>query len=178
MLISRNDECQAQCHHGGRREGAQLKAQGRGHQFFDWRAGIPAGSHVYDAAAAALRPIQYGSNRGPDALLTRSSNICARSSDRYERRNCDRHGAKHVLQSLKPCSMKATDPFQPYWTATSYAQIVGARVDLIAASAEQNYKITRSSSTKRWRTSRKRSCSTIQRIQLVWSTTKVKSPAG
>jgi aspartate aminotransferase len=50
----------------------QLSAQGR--DVISFGIGVPnflPGQHVYDAAAAALQTDsgQYGSNRGPDALL-------------------------------------------------------------------------------------------------------------
>ena len=125
---------------------------------------------------------QYGSNRGPDALLDAFiEHMRQIGLTGYERRNCvTGDGAKHVLYNLFEALLNEGDAISfpvPYWTSYfDIAEIVGARVALIPASAEQITRSPRSSSTKRWRTSRKCSCSTIHRIQPAWSTTKVKSP--
>ena len=65
----------------------------------------------------------------------------------YERRNCvTGDGAKHVLYNLFSALLDEGDGIAfpvPYWTSyIDIAEIAGARVDLIPASAEQNYKIT------------------------------------
>lgn len=129
----------------------QLRAQGR--DVISFSIGVPnflPGQHVYDAAAAALQADsgQYGSNRGPDALLDAFiEHMRQIGLTGYERRNCvTGDGAKHVLYNLFQALLNEGDGIAfpvPYWT--SYAEIagiVGARVDLIPASAEQNYKIT------------------------------------
>ena len=70
----------------------QLKAQGR--DVISFSIGVPnflPGQHVYDAAAAALETDsgQYGSNRGPDALLDAFiEHMRQIGLTGYERRNC------------------------------------------------------------------------------------------
>jgi aspartate aminotransferase len=129
----------------------QLRAQGRG--VISLSIGVPnflPGQHVYDAAAAALRTDsgQYGSNRGPDAVLDAFiEHMREIGLTGYERRNCvTGDGAKHVLYNLFAALLDEGDGIAfplPYWTSyVDIAEIVGARVDLIPASAEQHYKIT------------------------------------
>jgi len=129
----------------------QLKAQGR--DVISFSIGVPnflPGQHVYDAAAAALQTDsgQYGSNRGPDALLDAFiEHMRQIGLTGYERRNCvTGDGAKHVLYNLFEALLNEGDAISfpvPYWTSYfDIAEIVGARVALIPASAEQNYKIT------------------------------------
>ena len=91
---------------------------------------------------------QYGSNRGPDALLDAFiEHMRQIGLTGYERRNCvTGDGAKHVLYNLFEALLNEGDGISfpvPYWTSYfDIAEIVGARVALIPASAEQNYKIT------------------------------------
>jgi len=129
----------------------QLSAQGR--DVISFGIGVPnflPGQHVYDAAAAALQTDsgQYGSNRGPDALLDAFiEHMRQIGLTGYERRNCvTGDGAKHVLYNLFVALLNEGDGIAfpvPYWTSyVDIAGIVGARVDLMPASAEQNYKIT------------------------------------
>src|SRR5690348_2734918 len=107
----------------------QLRAQGR--DVISFSIGVPnflPGQHVYDAAAAALRTDsgQYGSNRGPDAVLDafiahmRESGLTG-----YARRNCvTGDGAKHVLYNLLAALLDEGDGIAfavPYWT--SYVDI-------------------------------------------------------
>ena len=129
----------------------QLRAQGR--DVISFGIGVPnflPGQHVYDAAAAALQSDsgQYGSNRGPDALLDafiehmRQVGLIG-----YERRHCVAgSGAKHVLYNLFEALLDEGDGIAfpvPYWTSyVDIAEILGARVGLISASAGQRYKIT------------------------------------
>jgi aspartate aminotransferase len=129
----------------------QLEARGR--EVISFSIGVPnflPGQHVYDAAAAALRADsgQYGSNRGPAALLDAFiEHMRQIGLTGYERRNCvTGAGAKHVLYNLFAAALNEGDGIAfpvPYWTSyIDMAGIVGARVDLIPASAERNYKIT------------------------------------
>src|SRR5262245_16772514 len=116
----------------------QFRAQGR--DVISFGIGVPnflPGQHVYDAAAAALRADsgQYGSNRGPDALLDAFIEHLRRIGlTGYERRNCvTGDGAKHVLYNLFQALLDAGDGIAfpvPYWTSyVDIAGIVGARVD-------------------------------------------------
>jgi aspartate aminotransferase len=129
----------------------QLSAQGR--DVISFGIGVPnflPGQHVYDAAAAALQADsgQYGSNRGPDALLDAFiEHMRHIGLTGYERRHCvTGDGAKHVLYNLFQALLDEGDGISfpvPYWTSyVDIAEIVGARVDLIPASVEQQYKIT------------------------------------
>jgi aspartate aminotransferase len=129
----------------------QLRAQGR--DVISFGIGVPnflPGQHVYDAAAAALQADsgQYGSNRGPDALLDAFiEHMRQIGLTGYERRNCvTGAGAKHVLYNLFEALLDDGDGISfpvPYWTSyVDIAEIVGARVGLIPASAEEDYKIT------------------------------------
>lgn len=83
----------------------QLRAQGR--DVISFSIGVPnflPGQHVYEAAAAALETDsgQYGSNRGPDALLDAFiEHMRQIGLTGYERRSCvTGNGAKHVLYNL------------------------------------------------------------------------------
>ena len=116
----------------------QLRAQGR--EVISFSIGVPnflPGQHVYDAAAAALETDsgQYGSNRGPDALLDAFiEHMRQIGLTGYERRNCvTGDGAKHVLYNLFEALLNEGDGISfpvPYWTSyIDIAQIVGARVD-------------------------------------------------
>jgi aspartate aminotransferase len=129
----------------------QLRAQGR--DVISFGIGVPnflPGQHVYAAAAAALRTDSghYGSNRGADALLDAFiEHMRQIGLTGYERTNCVTGvGAKHVLYNLFEAVLDHGDGIAfpvPYWTSyVDIAEIVGARVGLIPASAEQHYKIT------------------------------------
>ena len=129
----------------------KLRAQGR--DVISFGIGVPnflPGQHVYDAAAAALQADsgQYGSNRGPDALLEAFiEHMRQVGLTGYERRHCvTGDGAKHVLYNLFEALLDEGDGIAfpvPYWTSyVDIAGMVGARVDLIPASADQHYKIT------------------------------------
>jgi aspartate aminotransferase len=129
----------------------RLEAQGR--DVISFSIGVPnflPGQHVYDAAAAALRADsgQYGSNRGPDALLDAFiAHLRRIGLTGYERRHCvTGDGAKHVLYNLFEALLDEGDGIAfpvPYWTSyVDIAEIIGARVLPIPAPAEQHYKIT------------------------------------
>jgi aspartate aminotransferase len=128
----------------------KLKAQGR--DIISFSIGVPnflPGPHVYEAARQSLDHDsgQYGSNRGPDALLDAYLLHLKRNGfEGYERRHvCYGVGAKHVIYNAMYAVLNEGDEFilpTPYWTShMDIAQILGAKVVLAECSAEQDYKL-------------------------------------
>jgi aspartate aminotransferase len=129
----------------------RLKAEGR--DIISFSIGVPnflPGQHVYDAAAQALEHDsgQYGSNRGPDALLDAFiAHMEAIGLTGYTRANCATGiGAKHVIYNLCEALLDEGDTIAfptPYWTSyVDIAEILNAKIDLLPCPAEQNYKLT------------------------------------
>jgi aspartate aminotransferase len=129
----------------------RLKAEGR--DIISFSIGVPnflPGEHVYAAARDALSKDsgQYGSNRGPDALLDAFVEHMAKVGlTGYGRVNCATGiGAKHVIYNLAEALLDEGDTIvfpTPYWTSyLDIAEIVGAKIDLLPCPAEQNYKLT------------------------------------
>ncbi|MBU8975317.1 MULTISPECIES: pyridoxal phosphate-dependent aminotransferase [unclassified Lysobacter] len=129
----------------------RLKAEGR--DIISFSIGVPnflPGEHVYAAAREALSKDsgQYGSNRGPDALLDAFVEHMAKIGlTGYGRVNCATGiGAKHVIYNLAEALLDEGDTIvfpTPYWTSyLDIAEIVGAKIDLLPCPAEQNYKLT------------------------------------
>jgi len=129
----------------------RLKAEGR--DIISFSIGVPnflPGEHVYAAAREALSKDsgQYGSNRGPDALLDAFVEHMAKIGlTGYGRVNCATGiGAKHVIYNLAEALLDEGDTIAfptPYWTSyLDIAEIVGAKIDLLPCPAEQNYKLT------------------------------------
>ncbi|HET9049504.1 MAG TPA: pyridoxal phosphate-dependent aminotransferase [Chiayiivirga sp.] len=129
----------------------QLKAQGR--DIISFSIGVPnflPGEHVYAAARAALDKDsgQYGSNRGPDALLDAFLVHLERNGlPGYTRANlCVGIGAKQVLYNLFEALLNPGDTVAfpaPYWTTyLDMADIVGAKALTLPCPPEQNYKLT------------------------------------
>ena len=129
----------------------RLKAEGR--DIISFSIGVPnflPGEHVYAAAREALAKDsgQYGSNRGPDALLDAFVEHMAKIGlTGYGRVNCATGiGAKHVIYNLAEALLDEGDTIAfptPYWTSyLDIAEIVGAKIDLLPCPAEQNYKLT------------------------------------
>jgi aspartate aminotransferase len=129
----------------------RLKAEGR--DIISFSIGVPnflPGQHVYDAAAQALEHDsgQYGSNRGPDALLDAFlAHMAAIGLTGYTRANCATGiGAKHVIYNLCEALLDEGDTIAfptPYWTSyVDIAEILNAKIDLLPCPAEQNYKLT------------------------------------
>jgi aspartate aminotransferase len=163
----------------------QLKAAGR--DIISFSIGVPnflPGEHVYARRARRCSHDsgQYGSNRGADALLDAFlKHIEALGFTGYTRANLSIGiGAKQVLYNLAEALLNEGDEIcfaAPYWTTyRDIADIVGAKVNVLPCGAEQNYKLTRRSSMRRWRASRKCSCSTTRPIPPAWSTRARKSP--
>lgn len=128
-----------------------LKAQGR--DIISFSIGVPnflPGDHVYDAARAWLSKDsgQYGSNRGPDALLDAFLQHLARNGlTGYERKNLVvGMGAKFVLFNALYAMLDEGDEIvipTPYWTSyIDIANILGAKVKLLESGPQQNYKVT------------------------------------
>ena len=129
----------------------KLKAAGR--DIISFSIGVPnflPGEHVYAAAHDALKHDsgQYGSNRGPDALLDAFlKHLRAGGFDGYERKNlaCG-VGAKQVLFNLMYALLNEGDEIlipTPYWTSyVDIADILGAKTTLLPCPPEQNYKLT------------------------------------
>jgi aspartate aminotransferase len=128
-----------------------LKAAGR--DIISFSIGVPnflPGEHVYQAAAEALKTDsgQYGSNRGPDALLDAYLNHLKRNGvDGYERKHVVvGMGAKFVLFNAMYVTLDEGDEIvfpTPYWTSyLDIANILGANVKLIECGPEQQYKMT------------------------------------
>jgi aspartate aminotransferase len=128
-----------------------LKAAGR--DIVSFSIGVPnflPGDHVYAAARDALGKDsgQYGSNRGPDALLDAFlKHLEDGGLGGYTRKNLATGvGAKHVLYNLAEALLDAGDTIVfpvPYWTTyVDIADIVGAKTRLMPCPASQNYKLT------------------------------------
>ncbi|HEY0233080.1 MAG TPA: aminotransferase class I/II-fold pyridoxal phosphate-dependent enzyme [Dokdonella sp.] len=128
-----------------------LKAAGR--DIISFSIGVPnflPGDHVYAAARDALTKDsgQYGSNRGPDALLDAFlSHLEGSGLTGYTRKNLATGvGAKHVLYNLAEALLDPGDTIVfpvPYWTTyVDIADIVGANKRLLPCPASQNYKLT------------------------------------
>jgi aspartate aminotransferase len=128
-----------------------LKAAGR--DIVSFSIGVPnflPGDHVYAAARDALGKDsgQYGSNRGPDALLDAFlKHLEDGGLAGYTRKNLATGvGAKHVLYNLAEALLDAGDTIVfpvPYWTTyVDIADIVGAKTRLLPCPASQNYKLT------------------------------------
>lgn len=129
----------------------QMKAAGR--EIISFSIGVPnflPGPHVYAAAREALQHDsgQYGSNRGPDALLDAFlRHIEAAGLSGYQRKHCATGiGAKHILYNLAEALLDPGDEIvfpSPYWTTyADIAAIVGARATVMPCPASQNYKLT------------------------------------
>ncbi len=129
----------------------RLKAEGR--DIISFSIGVPnflPGDHVYAAAAEALKHDsgQYGSNRGPDALLDAFlAHIEAIGLTGYTRANVATGiGAKHVIYNLCEALLDEGDTIAfptPYWTSyVDIAEILNAKIDLLPCPAGQNYKLT------------------------------------
>jgi len=129
----------------------KLKASGR--DIISFSIGVPnflPGEHVYAAAHEALKHDtgQYGSNRGPDALLDAFiGHLKAGGFDGYERKNLAVGiGAKEVLFNLLYALLDEGDEIlipAPYWTSyVDIAEILGAKVTILKCPPEQNYKLT------------------------------------
>ncbi len=128
-----------------------LKAAGR--DIISFSIGVPnflPGQHVYDAAAAALKTDsgQYGSNRGPDALLDSYLQHLNRNGiTGYERKNVvTGMGAKFVLFNAMYAFLNEGDEViipTPYWTSyVDIANILGAKITLLTCGLAQHYKLT------------------------------------
>jgi len=128
----------------------RLKAEGR--DIISFSIGVPnflPGDHVYAAAREALAKDsgQYGSNRGPDALLDAFlAHIEAIGLNGYTRANLATGvGAKHVLYNLAEALLDEGDAIAfptPYWTSyLDIAEIVDAKIDLLPCPPEQAYKL-------------------------------------
>src|SRR6201999_1272201 len=106
--------------------------------------------HVYAAAHEALKHDtgQYGSNRGPEALLDAFlKHLQEGGFDGFTRNNLAVGiGAKEVLFNLLYALLDEGDEIlipTPYWTSyVDIAEILGANVTLIKCPPEQNYKLT------------------------------------
>jgi aspartate aminotransferase len=129
----------------------KLKAAGR--DIISFSIGVPnflPGDHVYAAAREALNHDsgQYGSNRGPDALLDAFlKHLHEGGFDGYERKNLAVGiGAKQVLFNLMYALLDEGDEIlipTPYWTSyVDIAEILGAKITLLECPAEQDYKLT------------------------------------
>lgn len=128
----------------------KLKAEGR--DIISFSIGVPnflPGPHVYEAARKSLDHDsgQYGSNRGPDALLDAYLLHLKRNGfEGYTRQHlCYGVGAKHVIFNAMYAVLNEGDEFilpTPYWTShMDIAQILGAQVKLAHCGPEQNYKL-------------------------------------
>ncbi len=129
----------------------KLKASGR--DIISFSIGVPnflPGEHVYAAAHEALKHDtgQYGSNRGPDALLDGFlKHLKEGGFDGFTRNHLATGiGAKEVLFNLLYALLDEGDEIlipTPYWTSyVDIAEILGAKVTLIKCPPEQNYKLT------------------------------------
>ncbi|TZF90820.1 aminotransferase class I/II-fold pyridoxal phosphate-dependent enzyme [Cognatilysobacter lacus] len=129
----------------------RLKAEGR--DIISFSIGVPnflPGPHVYAAAAEALKHDsgQYGSNRGPDALIDAFIvHMAEIGLTGYTRANCATGiGAKHVIYNLCEALLDEGDTIAfptPYWTSyVDIAEILNAKIDLLPCPATQNYKLT------------------------------------
>lgn len=129
----------------------RLKAEGR--DIISFSIGVPnflPGEHVYQAVRDALTKDsgQYGSNRGPDALLDAFiAHLEGSGLSGYGRKNIATGiGAKHVLYNLAEALLDPGDVIvfpTPYWTTyVDIADIVGAQTRLLPCPATQSYKLT------------------------------------
>ena len=129
----------------------RLKAEGR--DIISFSIGVPnflPGDHVYAAAREALAKDsgQYGSNRGPDALLDAFiAHMEQIGLTGYGRANCSTGiGAKHVIYNLAEALLDEGDVIAfpaPYWTTyLDIADIVNARAVTLPCPASQDYKLT------------------------------------
>jgi aspartate aminotransferase len=129
----------------------QLKASGR--DIISFSIGVPnflPGPHVYEAARKALDHDsgQYGSNRGPDALLDAFLKHLEQGGlNGYTRRNIATGiGAKHVLYTLGELLLDPGDVIVfpvPYWTTyLDIAEILDVQTRLLPCPSVQNYKLT------------------------------------
>lgn len=129
----------------------RLKAEGR--DIISFSIGVPnflPGPHVYEAARQAVDKDsgQYGSNRGPDALLDALlQHVEQIGLTGYTRANCATGiGAKHVIYNLAEALLDEGDTIAfpvPYWTSyVDIAEIVNAKIQLLPCPASQNYKLT------------------------------------
>jgi len=128
-----------------------LKAAGR--DIISFSIGVPnflPGQHVYDAAIAAVKADtgQYGSNRGPDALLdSYLLHLTRNGITGYERKNVvTGMGAKFVLFNAMYAFLNEGDEVvipTPYWTSyVDIAHILGAKISLLTCGLAQDYKLT------------------------------------
>ncbi|WP_248642749.1 pyridoxal phosphate-dependent aminotransferase [Thermomonas fusca] len=129
----------------------RLKAEGR--DIISFSIGVPnflPGPHVYEAARQAVDKDsgQYGSNRGPDALLDALlQHVEQIGLTGYTRANCATGiGAKHVIYNLAEALLDEGDTIAfpaPYWTSyVDIAEIVNAKIQLLPCPASQDYKLT------------------------------------
>ena len=129
----------------------RLKAEGR--DIVSFSIGVPnflPGEHVYAAAREALAKDsgQYGSNRGPDALVDAFlAHIGALGLTGYTRENVSTGvGAKQILYNLAEALLDEGDEIAfpaPYWTSyLDIAEIVGATINILPCPPEQHYKLT------------------------------------
>jgi aspartate aminotransferase len=128
----------------------KLKAAGK--DIISFSIGVPnflPGEHVYAAAHEALKHDsgQYGSNRGPDALLDAFlEHLRQGGFDGYERKHlASGIGAKQALFNLMYALLNEGDEIlipTPYWTSyLDIAEILDAKVTLLPCPPEQNYKL-------------------------------------
>ncbi|HET9033479.1 MAG TPA: aminotransferase class I/II-fold pyridoxal phosphate-dependent enzyme [Dokdonella sp.] len=129
----------------------QLKAAGQ--NIISFSIGVPnflPGPHVYDAAREALGKDsgQYGSNRGPEALLDAFiAHLEEGGLSGYKRSNIATGiGAKHMLYNLGEALLDPGDVIVfpvPYWTTyLDLAEILDAKARLLPCGSDQNYKLT------------------------------------
>ena len=129
----------------------QLRAAGR--DIISFSIGVPnflPGEHVYAAAREALSRDsgQYGSNRGPDALLDAFiKHLEEGGLHGYARSNIATGiGAKHMLYNLGEALLDPGDVIvfpTPYWTTyVDIAEILEAHARMLPCPATQDYKLT------------------------------------
>ena len=126
----------------------QLKAAGK--DIISFSIGVPnflPGKHVYAAAREALDRDsgQYGSNRGPDALLDAFlKHLEEGGLTGYTRKNIATGiGAKHMLgEALLDAGDVIVFPV-PYWTTyLDLAEILDVKARMLPCPSGQNYKLT------------------------------------
>ena len=128
----------------------RLKAAGR--DIISFSIGVPnflPGEHVYAAARESLTHDsgQYGSNRGPDALLDAFlAHLKRNGFEGFERKHlCVGVGAKHVIFNVLYALIEEGDELilpAPYWTShIDIARIMGAEVKIAHCGADQDYKL-------------------------------------
>ena len=128
----------------------RLKATGR--DIISFSIGVPnflPGEHVYAAARESLTHDsgQYGSNRGPDALLDAFlAHLKRNGFEGFERKHlCVGIGAKHVIFNVLYALIEEGDEIilpAPYWTShIDIARIMGASVQVAHCGADQDYKL-------------------------------------